>query len=159
LEVVSDTSPIRALNFLGELSVLRMLFDRVLVPPAVNDELTLPLPQFAAVDLLQHDFIEIRSLQSRRQVQQLLYRLDLGESEALALALEARIPLVLMDEKAGRQIAAQHGIVALGTLGILLRAKRRGHFSEIRPLIEQLDELKFFMSSKLKESVLRLAGE
>jgi predicted nucleic acid-binding protein len=45
LIVVSDTSPIRALDFLGLLPILNDLVDRVLVPPAVRDELNSPLPQ------------------------------------------------------------------------------------------------------------------
>ena len=37
--VVSDTSPLRALDWVGVLHVLGPLFDRVLVPPAVVEEL------------------------------------------------------------------------------------------------------------------------
>ena len=124
--VVSDTSPIRALDFLGQLPLLKVLFDKVLVPPAVQNELRSPPAQFAAVDLTQFDYFEIRAPQNIQQVQQFLRVLDRGESEALALALETNAQIILMDELKGRKTAEQHGVVALGTLGILLRAKSRG---------------------------------
>jgi len=159
LIVVSDTSPIRALEFLGLLPILNDLFDRVLIPPAVRDELNSPLPRFDAVNLSNYDFIEVQAPQDRNQVEQLLRTLDRGEAEALALALETGSRLILMDERRGRATAAQHGVVALGALGVLLRAKVRGRIPAIRPLIEKLDELEFFMSEELMANVLRLAGE
>ena len=75
------------------------------------------------------------------------------------LALEVDAQLILIDELRGRETAAQHAIVALGTLGILLRAKSSGEIAEIRPFIKQLEALNFFMKAELKDDVLRLAGE
>lgn len=157
--VVSDTSPIRALDYLGLLPLLKDLFDRVLIPPAVRDELKLPLPKFSAIDLSIYDFFEVRTPLDSSRVQEFLRTLDRGESEALALALETGAQLILMDELRGRKAAARHGIVALGALGVLLRAKTRGQIPAIRPLIEKLDELEFYMSAELKNNALRLAGE
>jgi predicted nucleic acid-binding protein len=159
LIVVSDTSPIRALDFLGLLAVLDDLFDGVLIPPAVKVELDSPLSHFDVVDLSKFDFIVVQAPHDQDRVQQFLRTLDRGESEALALALETGTRLILMDERRGRAAAAQHGIVALGALGVLLRAKSRGIIPAIRPLIVKLDELEFFMSDELKNNVLRLAGE
>ena len=48
--VVSDTSPIRALDFLDLVPILGTLFDRVFVPPTVNTELNSPPQQFDAID-------------------------------------------------------------------------------------------------------------
>ena len=157
--IVSDTSPIRALDFLERLPLLNDLFDRVLIPPAVRDELDSPPPRFRAVDLSKYDFIEIHAPQDQSRVHQFRLKLDQGESEALALALERGAQLILIDEQRGRKTAAQFGIVPLGTLGVLLRAKTHGHVPAIRPLIDKLDELEFFMSAELKNNALRLAGE
>jgi len=44
--------------------------------------------------------------------------LDLGESEAIALALELDLPLII-DEKKGRKIALREGIKIIGLLGIV----------------------------------------
>jgi uncharacterized protein len=159
LIVVSDTSPIRALDFLSLLPVLNNLFDGVLVPPTVSDELDSPLQRFKVVDLSNYDFITVKAPRDQRQVERFLLTLDRGESEALALALETGTRLVLMDERKGRAVAAEYDIVALGTLGVLLRAKSRGLIPAIKPHIEKLFELGFFISAELRNSVLRLAGE
>jgi uncharacterized protein len=159
LIVVSDSSPIRALDFLGLLPVLNDLFDGVLTPPAMKDELDAPPSEFEVVDLSKYGFIEVRAPQDQNQVKQFLRTLDRGESEALALALETGTQLILMDELRGRAAAAQCGIVPLGALGVLLRAKSRGLIPAVRPLIEKLDDLGFYMSDELKKNVLRLAGE
>ena len=156
---MSDTSPIRALDFLGLLPVLQDLFGQVLIPPAVRDELISPLPRFGVVDLSKHDFIEVRSPRDEERVEEFQRQLDRGESEALALVLETGAKLLLIDELRGRRTAAQHGVAVLGALGVLVRAKARGLMPEIRPLIEKLDELEFFMSEQLKNDVLRMAGE
>lgn len=157
--VVSDTSPIRALEFLGQLPILGGLFERVLIPPAVKGELASPPPQLGVVDISKYDFVEVQAPQDENQVRQFLRTLDRGESEALALALETGTRLILIDELRGRAVAAQHSIVPLGALGVLLRAKSRGLIPAIRPLIDKLGELEFFMSEDLKNDVLRLAGE
>ena len=86
--------------------------------------------------------------------------LDLGESEALALALEINAEAILVDEMAGRTTATEIGVLAIGTLGILLRAKARGYVEEIRPLVQRLtDEVDFFVSDDLKRRVFERAGE
>jgi uncharacterized protein len=158
--VVSDTSPIRALHHLGLLPVLGKLFERVVVPPAVIRELKLPPRRFLSVELDGYSFIEVRAPQDSVQVQRFLRDLDPGESEALSLAIEIGAEAVLMDEEAGRQAAKESSIVTFGTLGILLRAKTQGHLEQIRPLIDSLiEELDFFVSDRLKQEVLKIAGE
>ncbi len=141
------------------LHVLNDLFERVLIPPAVKDELDAMRPGLSVGDLSTYGFVEVRAPQDQNQVQQFLRTLDRGESEALALALEIGTQLILMDESSGRAVAAQHSIVPLGALGVLLRAKSRGLIPVVRPLIDKLDQLGFFMSDELKNNVLRLAGE
>jgi predicted nucleic acid-binding protein len=49
--VVSDTSPIRALHFLAQITLLEQLFGTVIVPPAVAEELARPRAPFSAIDL------------------------------------------------------------------------------------------------------------
>jgi hypothetical protein len=48
--VVSDTSPIRALHQIGQLSLLEYLFGDVLIPPAVMEELAAPRRNFPPLD-------------------------------------------------------------------------------------------------------------
>jgi hypothetical protein len=158
--VVSDTSPLRALNHLGLVDVLGQLFDRVFIPPAVLRELMRPPTRFAAVDVSQHDFIEVRAPQDSAEVRRLMQSLDPGESEALALAMELHAEALLIDESTGRSVAAGHGMPVIGTLGILSRAKTKGHIMKISPLLDKLrSELDFYVSDELGDAFLRSAGE
>jgi uncharacterized protein len=85
--------------------------------------------------------------------------LGAGESEALALAKEVDVDLLLLDDRAARQLAERLGIPLSGTLGVLLEAKSVGSISTVRPLLDGLLSLPFHMTSRLYETVLRKAGE
>jgi uncharacterized protein len=161
--VVSDTSPIRALAFLDQLTVLEQLFGTVVVPPAVAEELRSPArlaPSESPRDVSRFPFIEIRTPADQGRVAELALHLDRGESEAIVLAEELRCSTILMDEAAGREAAMRCGLVPLGTAGILLRAKRAGFVREVRPLLDRLiGELGFFVGESLHRYILEKAGE
>jgi uncharacterized protein len=158
--VVSDTSPIRALTHLGLLELLHVLFAEVFVPPAVIEELSRPGIKFKPISLCKIPFIRVKSVGNSSLVSQLLETLDLGESEALALAMEIHADAVLIDESAGRETAKRMGLLPLGVLGVLVRAKTRGLIGPLAPLLDQLqNELGFFISSDVRTEILRLSGE
>ena len=63
-------------------------------------------------------------------------------------------------EGAGRRMARQLGLLPIGVLGVLIRAKQRGLILEVVPLLDRLrSELGFFISDQLRGEVQRLAGE
>jgi uncharacterized protein len=158
--VVSDTSPIRALGHLDLLVVLEALFDQIVVPPAVDTELLQPPVGLPRVDVRKLSFVQIQTPGNLEQVQKLMATLDPGESEALALALEFETLAILIDEAAGREMARRLGLVPIGVLGTLVRAKQRGLTSAVGPLIDRLkSELGFFISTPLRNEILRIAGE
>jgi uncharacterized protein len=86
-------------------------------------------------------------------------KLDPGETEALALAVELKAGLILIDEKRGRAAAIAAGLRPVGVLGTLADAKDAGP-SALSPLIDRLrSEIGFRISAALREHVLRRAGE
>jgi predicted nucleic acid-binding protein len=158
--VVSDTSPIRALAQLRLLDALGKLFDEVHVPPAVVAELLHPPSRFESVDVQLLPNTTVRYPRNHERVRELQAELDAGEAEALTLAEEIHADAVLIDETSGRNVAIRMGLRVLGTLGILLRAKECGICEELRPLLDALQsEHHFFISSGLRDEVLRQAGE
>jgi uncharacterized protein len=158
--VVSDTSPIRALEFLGKLELLERLFGIILLPPAVAKELEEPRPRFHSIDLGNYLFFKVMPLKDLAQVREFRTTLDAGEAEALVLAIEKHADFVLMDESLGRNIARELGITPLGVVGILLRAKELQLINMITPLLDQLkSELDFFISPSLRQEIIRQAGE
>ena len=158
--IVSDTSPIRALAHLNLLALLQNLFEVVFVPPAVDHELLHPPAGLPPVEIRKLDFVVLRAPQDQERVQELLATLDQGECEALALALELGALAVLMDESAGRAMAKRLGLLPIGVLGTLVRAKQRGLIGTVAPHISRLEhELGFFISASLRTEILKIAGE
>lgn len=90
----------------------------------------------------------------------MLERIDIGEAEAIALAVEISADYLLIDEAIGRDIARSMGIKITGLLGVLLRAKRGGHVDLIKPYIDRLvNEANFRLSASLIDEALFQAGE
>lgn len=158
--VVSNTTPISNLIRIGQLPLLSRIFGAVLIPAQVADEL----------DNGRHVLGDWRRADGSSALEtvhpldgpflrQLQSQLDEGEAAAIALAVERKAPLLLLDELEGRRVAEYHGIRIVGTLGILLEAKRAGHVSAVGPLVESLEQANFHMSAALKARVLKLAGE
>ncbi|MBA3922625.1 MAG: DUF3368 domain-containing protein [Nostocaceae cyanobacterium] len=85
---------------------------------------------------------------------------DLGEAEAIILALELKADLLLMDERRGRALATNYGLNVTGLLGVLLQGKRNGFIPAVKPLMDQLiEEVNFRVSSQLYSTILQTAGE
>src|SRR5215213_6027384 len=119
--VVSDTSPIRVLKHLDCLQILADLFDEVLLPPAVARECgraTPPHPSIAVTDIPR---ARVVAPSDRSAVEELERHLQSGEAEAIALAQELGLEL-LIDELAGRRIASERGVARTGVVGVLVRA-------------------------------------
>ncbi len=90
----------------------------------------------------------------------MLGQLNLGEAEAIALAIEIHADAILVDEAARRAMARQMGLLPIGVLGTLLRAKERGLVGPLKPMLDSLQyELGFFISDDLRSEILRRAGE
>jgi len=86
--------------------------------------------------------------------------LDLGEAETLALALELRADLVLLDEQEGRRAANRLGLRPFGVLALLLKAKQQREIEEIRSSLDALrQKAGFFLGDKLYRQILEEAGE
>jgi uncharacterized protein len=156
LLIVSDTSPIRGLQALALIHVLKPLYEQVLVPPAVHLELTRARVSVPPVDFSLYGFIEVRAPIAVRSFP----RLGPGESEAISLALELGASTLLIDEVGARRVVQSHGIRPVGVLGVLVEAKQRGLVARVAPLIEQLRErISFRVSEGVIARVLSEAGE
>lgn len=158
-DIICNTSPIQYLHQLQLLSILPALVGKIIVPPAVIDELeegrnlgvNLPDPS-------RLTWIEIRRPISERAVP-LVTNLGPGETEVLMLALELDDAAVVLDDAFARRVAESLGLGVKGTLGLLLDAKRKNLIPAIIPLLNQLEELRFRVAPDTRAAVLKLAGE
>jgi predicted nucleic acid-binding protein len=159
--VVSDTSPVSNLLVIGRLDLLRAVYPAVLVPPAVHAEI-LALRRFSVslTDYVRADWIRLQAPTDLAFVSTLLKRLDAGESEAIALAVEVGADTLLIDESKGRFEAAGLGLNTVGLLGVLLKAKAIGALPLVKPVLDELmTNAEFYVAAALRERVLQLAGE
>lgn len=146
--VVADSTCLIVLDRIRRLDILRAVYPDVCVPSAVQQEVG-GLPDWLTV-------IPVRDLSL---VSALETQLDRGESEAIALSMELGAMSVILDEKKARRIASQMGLHVVGTLAVLLRARRNGIIAEVKPLLNEMDQAGFHMTSNLYKEALRLAGE
>ena len=122
--VVADTSPINYLFLIAQIDLLARLYARILIPPALLAELKHPLAPKPVRDWASKAPAWLEVLSPKESL--ILAALDLGESEAIALATEVHAEVVLIDEQAGRQEAVRRGLRVAGTLSVLDEADRTG---------------------------------
>jgi predicted nucleic acid-binding protein len=127
-ETASDTGPLITLEKLSDgYRFIRLLYDRIIIPPTVLEELT--QGQFISPRAyLRHygieDLLEVIEAQGVLEVPG-AELLDVGEREAIQMALEREMPL-LIEEEAGRQCARSLGLQISGIAGQIVKAFRAG---------------------------------
>jgi len=158
-EVICNTSPLQYLHQLGLLHILPTLAGEVIVPLAVEEELAIGRAAGVSLpDLKPLSWVSLRRPKSQPALP-LIHDLGPGETEVLMLALEASDPIVILDDAFARRSAETLGLSLTGTVGLLLDAKRAGLIEKVAPCLDQLQALRFRLSSRTREVVLRLAGE
>jgi uncharacterized protein len=159
--VVSNSSPLISLSAIGRLELLRTLYGAISIPRAVHNEVAeTGSGRPGAVEVKSLAWITCCDVSSANVVTALQGKLDHGEAEAIALALELPADLLLMDERLGRIEAARFSLRFIGTLGVLVEAKARGRLQEVRPVLDELStHAGFHMSDVLRARVLAETGE
>ena len=149
--VVCNSSPLIALEQIGQLGLLNALFGTIAVPSAVVQEVTpsVALPQW----------IEEQSLVENIGPLIMKASLGQGESEAISLALESNARLIILDDRPARRLAQSLSLPVVGTLGILVLAKRKNLIPAVKPCLEALSRFDFRIAPILYEQILKDAGE
>ena len=121
---VTNSTCLIALERVGQLGLLPRVFSSVFAPPAVQDELGGPI-----------EWLTLKEVSDLAVVTALRTQLDEGEAAAIALAMELGDVFVILDDKKARRVARQIGLNVIGTVGVLLRAKRQGIVPTIQPVL------------------------
>ena len=156
--VVSDTSPISNLLQVGEIDLLRQVFGKIVIPTEVFVEIC--RIESHKEFLIKQDWIKTATLSDTNLKNSLLNNLDSGEAEAIALAVELKADYLLIDEIKGRQIAENYGIKVTGILGVLIKAKKDGLITELKPYLQRLvNDAGFWLNPKLTKKILEMVNE
>lgn len=162
-QVVCNSSPIIALSSINQLALLPELFDVIHIPHAVYTEVTKGSESAEEVtqlvQVLQTPPFQLYQVENREAVYRLYGKLHLGEIEVVMAAKELSVNEVLLDDLPARKLAQTFLLQPLGTLGVLMLAKKERKIPALKPLLDQLISRHFRVSARLYEQVLQYAGE
>ena len=153
--IVSDTTALIILAKSNRLNLLTNIIDSVYVPKAVMREIQFK-NDMVKVLIENSDFIRVRELSNQEILADIQStNLDIGETEAIALALEMDLRLII-DERLGRKIAKQKGVKIIGLLGILEANFRLGFIShrELLYVLEDFKRVDYRLSAVLERAFL-----
>ena len=154
--IVSDTTTPIILGKLGRFDLLERLFSKIYIPKEVMREIS-KKSDGVCEEIEKNELFEVKEIENMAFFSLLNGILDRGESEAIVLAKELKL-ILLIDEKKGRSIAKDMGLNIIGLLGILILNVKKQNISkeEAVVILEKIKELKFRVSRKLEDNYLKL---
>ena len=147
--IVSDTSCLILLDKIRRLDLLKALFGKIIVTQLVADEFGKKLP----------DFIQIENPQNLTYQKILESFVDIGEASVLALAIEKKECLLIIDDNKGRREAKQLDLTFTGTIGILIIARKKGLIKSLSEILEKIKKTDFRISESIINDAKRRCNE
>jgi len=128
MTAVSNAGPLIHLAKVGRLGLLKELFDEVVAPESVWEEVVERGREKGAPDaLLIAEAGWVRVVEDPAGVGEIAERAGIhrGEASAILLARSLKVP-VLLDDAGARRFAQGLGLTVIGSVGVLIRAARVG---------------------------------
>jgi len=154
MQIVSDASPLIILKKSEAIFILDNLFDSVLTSKSIQKELFRKEKEFFS----SLKTLKVTEPKNFDLVKALKLIVDEGEAEAIALAMELNLPL-LIDDRKGRRLAEKLGLKFIGSLGLLKIAKEREIIFEVKPFIQNFLKKGYYLDEKLVRLFLESVGE
>lgn len=153
MRVIADTTPLRYLVLIDHQFILPRLYERILIPHSVQQELQHPHTPLAVRRWMTAppEWVEVRQPQQTSEAE--LLRLEAGERDAIVLAQGLHADLVLMDDWPGRQAAEARSLHVIGTLRVMEYAAEQG-LIDLPIVLPQLQNANFYMSADLIQELL-----
>lgn len=166
MTVVADSGPFIHLAIVGQFPLLKQYFHKLLVIPQVYDEVvTQGKGRPGDSELHQavgEGWVVVEPVTDPALVQKLATP-NISETDAaiVACALEKKARLVLADDADVRELAGQEGLLVMGSVGILTRARLAEVIHELKPLLDQLIAAGFHLdpNGRVYQDTLRKVGE
>ncbi|MEM9006458.1 MAG: DUF3368 domain-containing protein [Cyanobacteria bacterium P01_F01_bin.86] len=145
--VVADTSPINYLLLIDHIDLLPHLFQKIIIPDAVRNEMLDPDAPIVLQKWITNplDWIKVQAVPL---IDKNLSTLDPGEQAAIILAQTLPADLLIIDERLGRRAASSLEIPIIGILGILDDAANQGLIN-LADAIERLQQMNFRISLRI----------
>ncbi len=126
MKAIVNATPLIALALIDRLHILTEMFDEIIVPAAVYDEVVLQGAGKPGANKIASRNWTIKRPEIQPGVDLRLFGLDAGETEVLLLARQLQPDWVIIDERLARRVALALGLPLKGTLGLLLSAVQTG---------------------------------
>jgi len=154
--VVCNSTPLVHLSAMGQLGLLKRLFNQVHLAEAVYQEVVVRgAGKPGAAELGAADWIKRHEVANQMALNSLRARLGEGEAASIVLAEELRANVLVLDDKAARLQAKSQSLKVTGTVGLLLLADERGMLSFPKAL-ERLLDTGFHLSQREQQRVLAI---
>ncbi|HSF42248.1 MAG TPA: DUF3368 domain-containing protein [Thermoanaerobaculia bacterium] len=156
---VVNASPLIYLSHASLIDLLQVEGQVVRIPTPVSREIRYRGPQDPTVRILEATpwLSEVDPVPESSRVA--LWDLGPGETSVLSWALAHPGTVAIVDDLAARRCAEALGIPLIGTLGLVLKAKRQGRIPSARPIVEKLLEAGMYLSDPILRRALSLVGE
>lgn len=145
-DVISNTSCLILLSKIQQFGILKNLYNTVVITDTVKTEFGENIP----------DFIKVKNPKQEFSVKSLEQILDSGEASTIALALESKNSLVILDDLKARKIAKNLGLKITGTLGILAKAKTLGIIEDLEKQIDDLQRKGIWISESVLSEIRKI---
>ena len=146
--VIADASCLIVLTKIDSLDLLRILYSDIRTTPEVAVEYRYALPDWIEIDQPEPD--SNLYLDSK---------LASGDRSAILLALQRTPSIVILDDLRARNAARENGLDVIGTLGVLLEAKRAGLIQSVQKPLQAILDTNFRVSEEIIQRFLRDSGE
>jgi predicted nucleic acid-binding protein len=154
--IVSDTGPLIVLFKTDLLFLLKEIYQDILVPEAVKTEL-IRKPE-GVILFKNNPWIKVEKATDKEYMRVLNLIVDSGEAEAISLAIELNL-MILIDERKGRNYARDLNLRVRGSLGLFLEAKKKGLMKSVTECIDKLKSAGYYLDDELIETLLIESGE
>jgi len=119
--------------------ILENVYQKIYITQTILNEYELPIP----------NFIEVKEVNDLNLLRVLNGYLDPGEASAIALGIENTESILILDDLKGRKEAQKLKLRFTGTLGVLIRAKKENHITDLLFYFDLLRESGFRISEKI----------
>lgn len=151
MRVIVNTSPLIALERIGQLHLLKQLYSSVVRPQSVLDEIEAGREHHdISSELVDSDWIL-----TEPDPPEMVLRKELGKGEtaAIALAAKTKADLIILDDFAARLVAQGIDLAVTGTLGVLRASHRLGYIEDMKGCLTSLNEAGFYLSQEILKAL------
>src|SRR3989344_3955670 len=157
--IISDSSPIIYLAKIGCINLLESLFNKIIIPTGVYDEILEGKKrgenEVAIIEeFVRNNFIIVKKPNSIIEIE----NLDKGEKESISLCKELNIETILIDEEKGFNISQMFNLNPIRTtnLLIILLDKSLINLSKYKELLKKLIESGYFLDATTYEKLIKI---